>query len=99
VDDGVVGAAGGPEQPVRGVGDQPVVPPRLEHAGVVRVVVDHRVADHEAFEVYDGSRDAGVVPVHELGQLRDVVPCVRADFIQFFIYIFITILSCQLLLQ
>jgi hypothetical protein len=57
------------------------------------VVVDQRVADHEAFEVYDRFRDAGVVPVHELRQLRDVVPCVRADFIQFFsIYLFIIII-------
>ena len=99
VDDGLVeAAAGGLEQLVRAVGDQPVVPSRLERAGVVRVVVDHRVADHEAFEVYDGSRDACVVPVDELRQLRDVVPCVRADFTQFFLYIYL--LSChQFLLQ
>jgi hypothetical protein len=55
------------------------------------VVVDHRVADQEAFEVYDGFCDACVVPVDELGQLRDVVPCVRADFIQFFLFIYLFI--------
>lgn len=37
--------AGNLQLPVRGVGDKPVVPPRLECAHLVVVVVRHRVPD------------------------------------------------------
>ena len=45
VDDGVVLQAGGRQQPVGGVGDDPMVPPRLEHPGVIGLVIGHRVPD------------------------------------------------------
>ena len=45
--------AGGLQLPVRGVGDEPVVPPRLERAHLVVVVVRHRVPDLVGFQKFE----------------------------------------------